>query len=63
MPTICRIYLFYRFDAAKQIDNHEALAHFDFISHSLRSPFYTVAEFIPATSDIVKPRGPVSSLF
>ena len=60
--SYCGIH-FRRFDAAKQIDNHEVLRHFDSIGHSLRSPFYTVAEYVPATSDIVKPRGPISSFF
>ncbi|CAF0719246.1 unnamed protein product [Adineta steineri] len=52
-----------RFDAAKQIDNYKALEHFDSIGHSLRSPFYTVAEYIPATSDIVKPKGPLDGVW
>ncbi|CAF1408968.1 unnamed protein product [Adineta steineri] len=52
-----------RFDAAKQIDNFEILKHFDLISHSLRSPFYTVAEYMPAISEIVKPHGPVDGVW
>ncbi|UJR29200.1 hypothetical protein I4U23_010414 [Adineta vaga] len=45
-----------RFDAAKQIDNHEVLRHFDSIGHFLRELFYTVAEFVPASPEIVKPQ-------
>ncbi len=52
-----------RFDAAKQIDNFDALRAF--VSHgramSDMKPFFTVAEFIPPTPVITEPTGPVES--
>lgn len=52
-----------RFDAAKQINNFEALH--EFVTHSRKmaemKPFFTVAEYIPPTPEITEPVGPVES--
>lgn len=52
-----------RFDAAKQIDNFEALANFVRIGREMSEmkPFFTVAEFIPPVPSITEPQGPVES--
>ena len=52
-----------RFDAAKQIDNFDALA--DFVRNaremSEMKPFFTVGEFIPPSPHFTEPQGPVES--
>ncbi len=52
-----------RFDAAKQINNFDALR--EFVSHGRKmaemKPFFTVAEYIPPTPEITEPVGPVES--
>ena len=52
-----------RFDAAKQINNFEALR--EFVTHSRKmaemKPFFTVAEYIPPTPEVTEPDGPVES--
>jgi 1,4-alpha-glucan branching enzyme len=52
-----------RFDAAKQIDNFDALRAF--VSNSRRmsdmKPFFTVAEYIPPSPEITEPFGPIES--
>lgn len=52
-----------RFDAAKQINNLDALR--DFVAHSRKmaemKPFFTVAEYIPPTPEVTEPSGPVES--
>ena len=52
-----------RFDAAKQIDNFDALR--EFVTHGRKmaemKPFFTVAEYIPPTPEITEPVGPVES--
>ena len=52
-----------RFDAAKQIDNFEALA--DFVRNARKmsemKPFFTVGEFIPPSPHFTEPQGPVES--
>ncbi len=52
-----------RFDAAKQIDNFDALAAFVANARVMSSikPFFTVAEYIPPSPEIVEPDGPVES--
>lgn len=52
-----------RFDAAKQIDNFEALRDFVANARQMASmkPFFTVAEYIPPTPDVTEPKGPVES--
>ena len=50
-----------RFDAARQIDNFDALR--EFVSHGRKmaemKPFFTVAEYIPPTPEVTGPAGPV----
>ena len=52
-----------RFDAARQIDNFDALR--EFVGHGRRmaemKPFFTVAEYIPPTPAVTEPDGPVES--
>lgn len=52
-----------RFDAARQIDNFDALR--EFVAHGRKmaemKPFFTVAEYIPPTPDVTEPMGPVES--
>lgn len=52
-----------RFDAAKQIDNLDALRQF--VAHGRKmsemKPFFTVAEYIPPTPEVTEPSGPVES--
>jgi 1,4-alpha-glucan branching enzyme len=52
-----------RFDAAKQINNFDALR--EFVTHGRKmaemKPFFTVAEYIPPTPEITEPVGPVES--
>ena len=52
-----------RFDAAKQIDNFDAL--YGFVKNAREmsdmKPFFTVAEYIPPSPDITEPDGPVES--
>ncbi len=52
-----------RFDAAKQINNFDALR--EFVTHGRKmaemKPFFTVAEYIPPTPEITEPDGPVES--
>jgi len=52
-----------RFDAAKQLDNFEALRNFVHYSREMASmkPFFTVAEYIPPTPEVTEPQGPVES--
>lgn len=52
-----------RFDAAKQIDNFEALESFVYNSREMSEmkPFFTVAEYIPPSPEITEPLGPVES--
>ncbi len=52
-----------RFDAAKQIDNFDALRGFVRNAREMSDmkPFFTVAEFIPPTPEITEPAGPVES--
>lgn len=52
-----------RFDAAKQIDNFDALGAFVKNSRLMSDmkPFFTVAEFIPPTPSVTEPEGPVES--
>lgn len=52
-----------RFDAAKQIDNFEALGNFVHFSREMSpmKPFFTVAEFIPPSPEVTEPTGPVES--
>ncbi|CAF1349074.1 unnamed protein product [Didymodactylos carnosus] len=52
-----------RFDATKQIDNHDVLRHFDRLSKELKQNFYTVAEYVPATSKMCKPNGPLDGVW
>ena len=52
-----------RFDAARQIDNFDALR--EFVTHGRKmaemKPFFTVAEYIPPTPEVTEPAGPVES--
>lgn len=52
-----------RFDAAKQIDNFDALAAFVSNGRAMSEmkPFFTVAEFIPPSPEVTEPVGPVES--
>lgn len=52
-----------RFDAAKQIDNFDALASFVANAREMSDmkPFFTVAEYIPPSPDVTEPDGPVES--
>lgn len=52
-----------RFDAAKQIDNFDALNAFVANARSMSEmkPFFTVAEYIPPSAEITEPHGPVES--
>ena len=52
-----------RFDAAKQINNFEALADFVHSSREMSEmkPFFTVAEYIPPSPVVTEPQGPVES--
>ncbi|NOT47430.1 MAG: alpha-amylase, partial [Acidobacteria bacterium] len=52
-----------RFDAAKQIDNFDALGKFVTNARMMAAmkPFFTVAEFIPPTPSVTEPDGPVES--
>jgi len=52
-----------RFDAAKQIDNFDALAAFVKTGREMSDmkPFFTVAEYIPPSPEITEPEGPVES--
>ncbi|MGH7783664.1 MAG: alpha-amylase family glycosyl hydrolase, partial [Candidatus Binatia bacterium] len=52
-----------RFDAAKQLDNFEALRGFVANARQMSEmkPFFTVAEYIPPSPVITEPRGPVES--
>ncbi|MBS1796492.1 MAG: alpha-amylase [Acidobacteria bacterium] len=52
-----------RFDAARQIDNFDALRSFVGYSREMASmkPFFTVAEYIPPTPEVTEPEGPVES--
>ncbi|CAF1455231.1 unnamed protein product [Adineta steineri] len=48
-----------RFDAAKQMDNYDILRELDNVAHSVRTsqPFYTAAEYVPETPNILKSNG------
>jgi 1,4-alpha-glucan branching enzyme len=52
-----------RFDAAKQIDNFDALSAFVKHARSMSDmkPFFTVAEYVPPSPEITEPDGPVES--
>lgn len=52
-----------RFDAAKQIDNFDALGKFVENARMMAAmkPFFTVAEFIPPSPGVTEPNGPVES--
>lgn len=52
-----------RFDAARQIDNFEALGKFVENARMMAAmkPFFTVAEFIPPSPSVTEPNGPVES--
>ncbi|MEP6947294.1 MAG: alpha-amylase family glycosyl hydrolase [Acidobacteriota bacterium] len=52
-----------RFDAAKQIDNFDALRTFVASAREMSAmkPFFTVAEFIPPSPEVTEPEGPVES--
>ena len=52
-----------RFDAAKQIDNFDALSAFVENARSMSDmkPFFTVAEYIPPSPEVTEPNGPVES--
>lgn len=52
-----------RFDAAKQIDNFDALGEFVRVAREMAAmkPFFTVAEFIPPSPSVTEPNGPVES--
>lgn len=52
-----------RFDAAKQIDNFDALSVFVKNAREMSDmkPFFTVAEYIPPTPEVTEPSGPVES--
>ncbi len=52
-----------RFDAARQIDNFDALRSFVATGRKAASmkPFFTVAEYIPPTPNVTEPAGPVES--
>jgi 1,4-alpha-glucan branching enzyme len=52
-----------RFDAAKQIDNFNALRSFVLNAREMSAmkPFFTVAEFIPPSPEVTEPTGPVES--
>lgn len=52
-----------RFDAAKQIDNFDALGAFVRNAREMSDmkPFFTVAEYIPPSPEITEPDGPVES--
>jgi 1,4-alpha-glucan branching enzyme len=52
-----------RFDAAKQIDNFDALRAFVENARLMSDmkPFFTVAEYIPPSPEITEPGGPVES--
>ncbi len=52
-----------RFDAAKQIDNFDALGSFVQNARMMAEmkPFFTVAEFIPPSPSVTEPAGPVES--
>ncbi len=52
-----------RFDAAKQIDNFDALRSFVENAREMSDmkPFFTVAEYIPPTPEVTEPAGPVES--
>ncbi len=52
-----------RFDAAREIDNFDALDAFVENARVMSSmkPFFTVAEYIPPSPEIVEPDGPVES--
>ncbi|MEQ1765659.1 MAG: alpha-amylase family glycosyl hydrolase [Pyrinomonadaceae bacterium] len=52
-----------RFDAAKQINNFDALR--EFVRHGRKmaemKPFFTVAEYIPPSPEVTEPDGPIES--
>ena len=52
-----------RFDAAKQIDNYDALRSFVATAREMSEmkPFFTVAEYIPPSPEVTEPYGPVES--
>lgn len=52
-----------RFDAAKQINNFDALRSFVANAREMSNmkPFFTVAEFIPPSPEVTEPHGPVES--
>lgn len=52
-----------RFDAAKQIDNFDALSTFVENARVMSDmkPFFTVAEYVPPSPEITEPNGPVES--
>ncbi len=52
-----------RFDAAKQIDNFDALASFVKNARDMSDmkPFFTVAEYVPPSPEVTEPAGPVES--
>lgn len=52
-----------RFDAAKQIDNFDALGSFVQNARKMSDmkPFFTVAEYIPPSPEVTEPEGPVES--
>ncbi|MEP6787160.1 MAG: alpha-amylase family glycosyl hydrolase [Acidobacteriota bacterium] len=52
-----------RFDAAKQIDNFDALRGFVQNAREMSDmkPFFTVAEYIPPSLEVTEPAGPVES--
>ncbi|CAF0773371.1 unnamed protein product, partial [Didymodactylos carnosus] len=55
-----------RFDALKQLDNEKALKHFDDICKQTikdEKPFITVGEYVPDSPQIVKPQGPLDSVW
>ncbi len=52
-----------RFDAARQIDNFDALRGFVQAAREMSDmkPFFTVAEYIPPSPEVTEPAGPVES--
>lgn len=52
-----------RFDAARQIDNYDALRAFVENARLMSDmkPFFTVAEYIPPSPEVTEPTGPVES--
>lgn len=52
-----------RFDAAKQINNFDALRGFVAVAREMSDvkPFFTVAEYIPPSPEVTEPDGPVES--